>query len=111
MKRKCKYYVFKKDSNTSLKTNEIDFTEYGVSIVTEIHTQKQNSLDAEMIGVRLFIPYSNIDEIREVIENQINNIQKITIEDAIKAKESEYKKGYIQGYSDCEVKSKPLYIL
>ena len=30
---------------------------------------------------------------------------------AIEAKENNYKKGYIQGYSDCEVKANPLYSL
>ena len=35
----------------------------------------------------------------------------IPLSKAIEAKEDNYEKGYIQGYSDCEVKADPLYII
>lgn len=49
----------------------------------------------------------------ELILESIDDMEQncIPLSKAIEAKESNYRKGYIQGYSDCEVKAKPLYTL
>ena len=64
-------------------------------------------------GFAVTYPTNDLNEaIKELEELQSRSCKNcISLDSAIKAKESEYKKGYIQGYSDCEVKSKPLYTL
>ena len=49
----------------------------------------------------------------ELILESIDDMEQncIPLSKAIEAKESNYRKGYIQGYSDCKVKAKPLYTL